>query len=362
MGGQVLSHWTTVRATAGAVLSVTQDADQWLDVGDASDVAIWLDVVDVASPSLSGGSVSLHIESAPTPDEMAFGDVCPPIVLATSSSPIVRRSVRTPSTQALSKIVRWRLDVPNASSGLWSATFRIRAVPLRSRSFVPTDIAGCEVWLRSDLGLTFNSGNVSTWKDQSGQGHDCSQGTSTRQPAYNVSPINGIPTLFFDASTAGSEKIFSMAGSLAGLTAGHVFFVAKSVNALPPAQSRTGIWNLGGAATASHLPYLDSIVYDSFGSNTRYTEGAAVVTITNPFYYEVRASSSSWNSFMNGISQFSTTPNTVAWSGTLELGGNSPVGVFYDGHLAELLIYSRVLAGDDLARVQQYIKRRYALV
>jgi hypothetical protein len=360
MAGVLVADWTTVRATAGAVTSVTQDADHLLDLGSASDAAFWVDVADVAVPTSSGGNVSLHLESAPTVDETLFADVCPPIVLSPTTSPLVVKSIRLPTTQTLSRFLRWRIDVPGGSSGLWSATFRIRAVPLRSRSFVPTDIAGCEMWLRSDLGVTLSSGNVSTWKDQSGSGHDCTQGTSTRQPAYNTLTINGIPTLFFDASTAGSEKIFSMAGSLAALTGGHIFFIAKSVNTLPPAQSRTGIYNLGGSAFASHFPYLDNNIYDSFGSNTRYTEGLPVVNITNPFRYEVQASSSAWNSFINDAAQFSSNTNTVAWSATLEIGGNTGVGVYYDGYVAEILLYSRVLAGDELARVKQYLRRRYA--
>jgi hypothetical protein len=200
---------------------------------------------------------------------------------------------------------------------------------------------------------------VRTWNDVSGAGHDASQATGARQPTYNARSINGQPTVFFDASVPGAERIMSLAGSLS-LSAAHVFFVAQSVSAVPPAAARSGIWHFGTSGLTSHLPYIDSIIYDDFASNARYTCGAPVAAITSPYCYEVQASSV-WASFINGVSQFTNTPNTVAWAGSPELGGNTGTGIFFDGHLAELILYDHVLQSGERDAIVFYLNQRYAL-
>lgn len=67
------------------------------------------------------------------------------------------------------------------------------------KKFIPTDIAGCVLWLRSDLGITKNGSNlVSLWEDQSGVGNHFSQDTPDKKPTYYDNQIDGYPDLFFD--------------------------------------------------------------------------------------------------------------------------------------------------------------------
>lgn len=58
--------------------------------------------------------------------------------------------------------------------------------------FSPADLRPA-LWLRADLGITLNSGNVSAWADQSGNGRHLTQGTMGAQPAYATTggPANG---------------------------------------------------------------------------------------------------------------------------------------------------------------------------
>jgi len=254
-----------------------------------------------------------------------------------------------------------RLNVAlTGSPGTPAAHVQVFVTRRQDPKFVPARIPGCNAWLRADLGVTLAGSSVTAWSDASGRGHDATQGTATRQPQYNQSPINGMPTIFFDASTVGSEKILSMGGGLS-LTSAHAFLVAKNISAIPPTSARSGLWRLGNSGSASELPFTDGTIYDDLGSNTRYVTGAPVVTLTNPFVYEVRAIAGNWKSLINGTAQFTNVTNTVAWSATLELGGNSGAGVFYDGHIGEFMLFDHVLTDAERRSIISYINSRYTL-
>jgi hypothetical protein len=70
----------------------------------------------------------------------------------------------------------------------------------------PATILGANllVWLRSDLGVTESGGVVSTWADQSGNGHNFTQGTAANRPAYNATGgPNSTPSILFDGANDG---------------------------------------------------------------------------------------------------------------------------------------------------------------
>jgi len=74
--------------------------------------------------------------------------------------------------------------------------------------WLPTDIAGCVLWLRSDLAWQdaaktvpcTNSTLVYTGEDKSGSGNDVIQATETKRPTYLTNQINGHPCWRFDGN------------------------------------------------------------------------------------------------------------------------------------------------------------------
>jgi hypothetical protein len=356
MAGYLLAPWTTVSSGSGA--SLTQDAYYWLNFEDFSDAAFWIDCTDVS------GNVSLHIESSPTPDETFFADVVPPIALAASSSPIVAKTVRTPTTQALSRNTRWRLDVP---SGAWSATFRIRAVPLRSRSFVPPDVSGCQLWLRSDLGVTLGAGGggVTTWADQSGNGHDATA-AGGQQPGYTISSINNLPSVDCDGTTS---LIATAAFNLGTYT---VLMVTTGQDVIPGVTAIGYFWTRS-AAMVNH----DTL----YGTTTNTTEVNRAGSLSA---YNYVANWGSWGSTARVLAQLfdgthaghrlrmnaaelGLTSVSAVDPGTLGTSDQFVIAARNDGFLrskikvAEVVVYDHSLLADDLARVEQYLRRRYAL-
>lgn len=59
------------------------------------------------------------------------------------------------------------------------------------QGFNPTMISGLVDWHRSDMGITLVGSKVSAWADQSGQGHDLTQGTDANRPTLVAASLGG---------------------------------------------------------------------------------------------------------------------------------------------------------------------------
>ncbi len=261
-------------------------------------------------------------------------------------------------------LVRVRVQLTNPFGGTTRAHVKIYCRAGEAVGpFQPNHLGGCILWLRADMGITLNGSNVIRWADQSPAANDAVQdiAATTRQPAYNPIQINGRPTVFFDASSAGSEKYMTLTKSLAGYTASHTFLVNKLVNALPPVGLHSGLWNLGTSGLSSHFPFTgDGQIYDDGGGTTRYVCGTPVVSLANPVVYEVE-NGSTWKNKINGTTQFSSGTNTVGLSSAPELGTNQAVGTYYDGYWCEMMMFNRILTTPERQLVVGYLNGLYGL-
>jgi hypothetical protein len=235
----------------------------------------------------------------------------------------------------------------------------------------PVRIAGLVQWLSASsiTGLA-DGGAVATWPDISGLGNNATQGVGNNQPVYKVNIVNGKPVVRFaqgtgDLTSIGTADYLNL-GDRSALTAGEVFIVIKA-DADPPATgAASGIWTFGnntGSSNASHYPFTDGTVYDSFGTTARKTTVNPTPSLAGFNVYNVYSASADWQSFINGSSIFSTATNTVQFVSTTLLG-QSLSGTFYahlNGDVAELVLYSRKLTTAERTGVTNYLKRRYAI-
>jgi hypothetical protein len=80
-------------------------------------------------------------------------------------------------------------NLPEVLVNLYTSTFTqllrspVKAAPIETFDFLPSDVALQRLWLRSDLGITPPAGPVQTWADQSGGGFDASQAAAPKRPA-----------------------------------------------------------------------------------------------------------------------------------------------------------------------------------
>jgi hypothetical protein len=220
--------------------------------------------------------------------------------------------------------------------------------------FQPPQLSGNVLWLRADLGITLDGSNkVSAWADQSGLGHDVSQSTSTKRPPYSSSggPNNSPFVGTFDGVDDFLRGVWTQPQPL------HVFAVA-----MHSASDATTGKMLDGSIFNTLAIQLNTVADDPriiLGS-TEIGGGGATAESTAYHRYEVQSVNPAIFNVDNVLhaSGFSGTfgPDGVS----IGIGGNSandPV----DCRWCELIYYNRILASSDVARVDSYLKDRYAL-
>lgn len=103
-------------------------------------------------------------------------------------------------------------------------------------AFVPTDIAGCALWLdASDAASITHAANViSQWNDKSGNTNHAAQATENRKPIYGTDATTGKGKVTFDGANTSAGDFMSIPDhATLDLTTGMTFFLALDLASLP---------------------------------------------------------------------------------------------------------------------------------
>jgi len=340
---------------------VVQDQEDWLDLSGFGEIACWIDVMEVTPPgNTSTTSVQLVIESSPTVDEANFIQTTPTVNIGSalpfytaSTTPFVVRSMSNLG-YPLARYLRWRL-LPS-TTGLWDITFRIRVVASRSvMTFRPTQISGALLWLRGDLGITLNGANVSSWADQSGSGNTATQGTAADQPAYAPIGINGVPAILGNGTST-----YLKTPSMSVPTTTTIFTVVQPLG------------------TGNTLRILDMDNVTAYYLGTDATPGAhyklIVANNTSPYGTAVAGSTVNAPSIVSAT--YDGTNGTVYYNVTTSSScpfpnpsGSLPmyimtgyfIGDYWNGYVAEILMYSSLLSMASQRQIYRYLGARYGI-
>lgn len=259
----------------------------------------------------------------------------------------------------------------------------------RSRSrvggaaFSPTQLSGCALWLRADLGITLNGGNVSAWANQGTLGGSVSQGTGANQPAYSAAGgPNSRPALQFDGgdslastlaasswnflhsatftlfvvfrSTTNSTTHFGVlvatySGSNA--TRGSAFWWENRIAFTHTAKIATSMGNASGA-----------LVYNSFSSNNSSPYNVHQVA---EFVQENGASGNDLLQIINGSvvggAEPVGSPSAGAANGTLTIGSLVNGTANFIGDISEVIAFNRTLSAAERSLVRRYLGAFYAV-
>jgi hypothetical protein len=248
--------------------------------------------------------------------------------------------------------------------------------------FLPTSISGLTAWFdASDAATIFDQsiggsatapdGQVGRLQDKSGNGRNFVQATSADRPTRKTNVQNGLDVIRFDGS-GDHMNMSALMSNLITASSSTVFIVARAATVTTNEADifdnqlllgDNGLWHgffvLKSNGTAS-----------AFGYNGDVPDPTATVSYTPPAWvvFAVRHNGTNLSARING-----GTPASAALATRQELGNAPVLGIttdasepsytkkFFDGDLAELLIYNVALSESDQDVVEGYLADKWGI-
>ena len=216
--------------------------------------------------------------------------------------------------------------------------------------FSPTDIAGCQLYLKADVGITKDVDNyVSQWDDQSENGYNAVQGTGANQPLLVDNVFNNKPALRFgglndfmisnvtDTYTQPITIIIVYTLSGSGFQA--VVSLPSTYYKYCPAYNGSGTFYM--TDDSYNLLYSDVVPYTTIG--TYFWSG-----LTSKIY--------KGGAYINTGNQLVNT-----FTGNFQIGRIAYSGGagYLNGDIAEIIVYNKELSSTEMDSVSIYLRDKY---
>jgi PKD repeat protein len=235
--------------------------------------------------------------------------------------------------------------------------------PVRTIShFYPALLPDMELWLRADSNVMLSGNAVAQWNDCSGNDFHAVQGTANWRPLWsaNLPEINHMPALHFD----GSNDLLS-GSTIPNIqnTSFSAFIVAQND---PGTNSRTMLsvgtyangLTLGKQSNGRFIHYQNNAFYNSINPDDCSNDGTPfrIYTATKELgvMAQIFVNSAFRNSSVNPdlINAFTNNNYTV--------GYDNFVMTYWRGKIAEVILFSDVLADTNRLLIEKYLRYKYA--
>lgn len=219
--------------------------------------------------------------------------------------------------------------------------------------WTPASLTDLYAWFDADQQPEANGAGVSTFTDQSGNGHDAT--TAGTAPLMATGFLNGKNALHFSASGTG---LVVPSTFLSGLASAAIFFVAQA-----HAKGGSVYGYMDNFNNFSFTPYTDSNFYVGFGHATRHTF-ADPIGLDTPYVYGETVAVGAWEARFNGADAATATgtPAAVAWrNNSRYIGSGGSVASQFNGYIMELIFCNDVPASGDRQTIEGYLAWKYGL-
>jgi hypothetical protein len=220
-----------------------------------------------------------------------------------------------------------------------------------------------KLWLKGNVGVTGSP--VSTWADQSGNGFSAAQATVAARPAIVTNRVNFNPAIQFDGV---NDQLVIASGILGNSTYTNVnVFAIVRTNTVTA--SSVFLENLpAGNRLNVHIPWSDNALYwDAGSTDANQRISTPWVSQTNQSYLwsftgstTSTASGARQDIYRNGL--ILANDNTM----TSFTGGNNSFSLgngfgFFNGEVAEFVVYTGALTLAQLNRIHSYLALKYGI-
>jgi len=224
--------------------------------------------------------------------------------------------------------------------------------------------AGLVSWFKADAGIanTTNGANVPSWLDQSARAVHATQATSSAQPLYHANIINGHPAL-----STNTLRFLNVDWSIINDTNYTIYAVTRRLAG--GTSQILGIQGTGATNSFLSLGYASSTLvrhtqYGNFISMTveGYNATTEIPTIMACQFNEA-IGKGVWR-IRDGVRTTASGTNKTHFpypAGIRGRIGRGGEGYGFNGYIAEVFVYDRVLTNDEKARINTYLSVKYGL-
>lgn len=218
-----------------------------------------------------------------------------------------------------------------------------------------------ELWLRADLGITLNGGNVSAWADQSGKGdanRNALQGTAALQPLWTAAKAAyaGMPVVDFGVAHADGEALVTGAFGSAPNQPLAIYVVGNAASA------GTNNYFLDSLSTVTETYLISNhsaTRYETFAGVTDFL-AATEVTAASVLGWQLNGASSKM--YKNAVTEIVSGPNGANNPTGFTIGNYAGLGNFSSkGPIAEVIVASGAFNANRHASVMRYLGARYGI-
>jgi autotransporter-associated beta strand protein len=221
----------------------------------------------------------------------------------------------------------------------------------------PTDIPGCQLWLRADQGvLTNTSGVVTNWQDQSGRGVVL---TNSGSPAVITNLYNGQPAVRF----YGTNDWFSDVNLGSSNNYFHSFCVLKAKSG----STSTFLYALHSSTLYAAKLWVNGSSKYEIGYHTGYYVQSDNA-VGNLDLVQSSYGGNTLLQYVNGEQQsgsFSSGDSDTTYGGAYtmfnEYNGVSTGYLAFAGDVAEMIVYSNTLSAAQQSWIGGYLAKKYGL-
>jgi hypothetical protein len=262
--------------------------------------------------------------------------------------------IRVPSTQTIKAIA---VAPFFNNSSVASAAFQVDP----TTSAIPR--SNLVMWLRADNSVTTSGSDVTSWGDVSGSENSATNGSN--QPTLVTGAINGLPAVSF---ASGSSQFLQVPAGMASFTSGaSIFLVTK------PAAVTAGARFLDfGNGSASDNIFLDeptntgaSLFTYNGATSSSVTSSSAITLGQYQLLEAIYNGSSTGTIYTNAVEGVQSTSLQTLQNLTRNnnyIGQASQGGNYFDGQIAEILVYNTAVTASQQAAIEGYLFNKYNLI
>lgn len=235
-----------------------------------------------------------------------------------------------------------------------------------STTWAPTDISGCQLWLRAeDLSGLSDGDDIATWDDRSGNSRDFARAAAGKTGKYYSSVVNGKAVARFD----GTDDMMTYTGNVSDFVATNEGTVAvvlcqKSVDA------RAGYF-CGVAPDNNNrlfcLDYDGKLYYDfgKISAGGRISDSEPGSYDDNWHYLIFRRLSTGAGVIrVDGadvVTGTYTDDMDITQAVTMYLGASSATANEMEGDIAEIIVYNVGLSDADVSTLESHLGTYYSI-